>query len=121
LIEELHAEWDTAQVRNGYWYDERTLAYAATQPYGQLRQHLYSICGIAESDSPPVMRDKLAQMLDRYAAPDMQPRALKVYTALLGLEDRSEGSEPPLTGDAFKRELFDVVMQLQRAVLADRP
>ena len=59
-------------------------------------------------------------MLDRDAAPDLRPRALKVYTALLGLEDRSGYGEPPLEGDAFKRELFDVVVQLQRGRLADR-
>ena len=44
-----------------------------------------------------------------------------MYTALLGVEDRSESSEPPLAGDAFKRELFDVILQLQRAVLTDHP
>jgi predicted ATPase/class 3 adenylate cyclase len=121
LIEELRAEWDAAHVPNGYWYDERTVAYAAAQPYGQIRQHLYSICGIAASDAPPVMRDKLAQMLARYATPELRPRALKVYTALLGVEDRSESGEPPLTGDAFKRELFDVMLQLQHTLLADRP
>ncbi|NTU64151.1 MAG: AAA family ATPase [Chloroflexi bacterium] len=121
LIEELRAEWDAADVINGYWHDERTVAYAAAQPYGQTRQHLYMMCNIAASDTPPVMRDKLAQMLDCYVMPELRPRALQVYTALLGVEDRSESSEPPLAGDAFKRELFDVILQLQRAVLTDHP
>jgi predicted ATPase/class 3 adenylate cyclase len=120
LIEELRAEWEAADVRDGYWSDEHTVAYAAAQPYGQIRQHLFSICGIAESDAPPVMRGKLAQMLERYAAPELRPRAMKVYTALLGVEDRPGPGEPPLAGDAFKRELFDVMLHLQRALLGDR-
>ena len=103
LIEELRAEWDASNVPDT-WYEFHTVAYAAAQPYGQIRQNLYLFCGIAETDPPAVMRDKLAQMLDRYAAPELRLRALKVYSALLGLEDRSEHGEPPLAGDAFKRE-----------------
>ena len=128
LIEELRAEWVGASApganTSGYWYEERTLAYATAQPYGQVRQHLYSICGIAETDPPTVMRDKLTQMLERYAPDDLKPRALKAYSALLGLEDRSgrrePRDEPPLTGDVFKRELFEVMLQLQRALLANQ-
>jgi predicted ATPase/class 3 adenylate cyclase len=121
LIGELRAAWEAAAVPNGYWYDERTAAYAAAQPYGQIRQHLYSMCGIAESDAPPVMRDKLAHMLERYIALDRRPRALQVYAAVLGLEEGAGHGGPPLAGDAFKRELFDVMLQLQHTLLADRP
>ncbi|MFN8597515.1 MAG: adenylate/guanylate cyclase domain-containing protein [Anaerolineae bacterium] len=122
LIEELHAEWASAPSANArrYWYEEHTLAYATAQPYGQIRLHLYSISGIAETDPPAVMRAKLTQMLDQYAPDDVKPRALKVYTTLLGLEDRSGHADAPLTGDAFKRELFEVMVALQRALLIDQ-
>ena len=68
LIEELHIEWDASNV-TGTWYEFRTMSYAAAQPYGQLRQHVYLDCGIAETDPPSVMRDKLAQMLNAKPRP----------------------------------------------------
>ena len=92
LIEELRAEWDAADVINGYWHDERTVAYAAAQPYGQTRQHLYMMCNIAASDTPPVMRDKLAQMLDCYVMPESATARVASVYGIVG-SGRSIGVE----------------------------
>jgi predicted ATPase/class 3 adenylate cyclase len=88
------------------WSESRGLSYDTTHPYGQFQQHLRYLCGATENDSAEAIRAKLARALG-----DVPPHALAVLNILLG----TETGTPQLEGEAFKRELFEVMLHVWRA------
>lgn len=125
LIEELRheAERNLPTGRSIAWHVVRSASFAASRPYGQFRQHLVEQMGISESDPPPVVREKIGHAFAHHS-PELRRRAMAVYSRLFGVdhpEERMPGGmhTPPhhtttVEGDAYKRELFDLVLALEQ-------
>lgn len=120
LIAELRSHWEatTGSGQQTFWSELRAVSHGLASPYEQFRQHLLDFASILESDPPEVVRAKLVHSL-AYAGPAVSQRAISVYTVLLGLAEAEQaggaGSASPLAGEAFQRELYDVVLTLQRS------
>ncbi|HEX6305064.1 MAG TPA: adenylate/guanylate cyclase domain-containing protein [Anaerolineales bacterium] len=125
LIDELNQEWQH-NLPSGSpvaWHVVRSASFAASRPYGQFRQHLLEQMSISETDPPPVVREKIGSTFAHHP-PELRRRAMAVYSRLFGVDDPGERRpggmhSPPLytpavEGDAFKRELFDLVLSLER-------
>jgi class 3 adenylate cyclase/tetratricopeptide (TPR) repeat protein len=133
LITELQREWEASFPSGspGAWDVVSAASFAASRPYGQFRQHLVEHMGIRETDPPEVVHEKIYRMYDHHLA-GLRDRAVSVYSRLLGIEEpgaRMQGSVRslplvgalPMEGEAFKQELFDLVLSFQRIWLGGQP
>lgn len=102
----------------GNWYETTSLSYETNQGYGLFQRLIRRVTGMAYDDPPLVVREKLASLVLNLAE-ERRPRARQLFEALFGLENQDGG--PPLEGETFKSELYEVVREWWRASFSDRP
>ncbi len=105
LIDELRVECQAAGDLQ--WRESRGLSYATSRPYAAFLDLVRHMCGVRESDSPELVRERIGcNCLHESTPPDECERARRVLETLLGVESNGGGLE----GEAFKRELFQVML-----------
>jgi class 3 adenylate cyclase/tetratricopeptide (TPR) repeat protein len=123
LIEETRAYWsarqpgialDDADLRR-MWEVWQCVSYDTTRPYAQYRRMLSGIAGIADTDPPDVVREKLAGTLGPEAPEWLEPH-MRVWRSLFGV---GEPGEDPLEGEAFRAAIMDLVPRSTRHFGAD--
>jgi class 3 adenylate cyclase len=117
LVEEASALWSQANPdddrRWGMW---RCVPYDTMQPYAQYRRVIRERAGIAEGESPDAVRSKISDFM-RHAPEGWRERSERVARALFGVELENE---PKLQGEAFRRELTDLLVGSTRADVGRR-
>lgn len=111
LIAEARAAW------RGHWLESRGVSYEAGRPYGQLRQQVSQLCGVAEPDAPEVACAKIERSVAA-AVGAADPRAAAVLSLLLGVG--GAGAELP-EGEALRRAVVEALATLLRAASARDP
>ncbi len=123
LIEETRAYWSTRRppivhadgdIRR-IWEVWQCVSFDTARPYAQYRRMLSAIAGIADTDPPDVVRDKLAKTVEPGAPEWLEPH-MRVWRSLLGVP---EPGEDPLEGEAFRSAIMDLVPRSTRAFGAD--
>ena len=118
LITELHQSPISNLQFPISWHQASSLSYEMVQPYGLFQHLIRQLCGAAEHESPAAVREKLAPILARLSD-QWRNRAQPVFKALFALQDQTDGAH--LAGEAFKRGLFDVMLQLWQEQAARGP
>lgn len=118
LVSEMRAIFEKVPGLDGNWYQTTSLSYESNQAYTLVKRLIRRIGDIAITDPPAVLREKLARLLDRFPEDDRE-RAIQIFAALFSIatEDRTV----PPDGDAFRRELFDIMGLLCRVQFSERP
>jgi len=123
LIEETRAYWSARQpsivlgdadVRR-IWEVWQCVSYDTTRPYAQYRRMLSGIAGIADTDPPDVVREKLARTVEPEAPEWLEPH-MRVWRSLFGV---AQPGEERLEGEAFRAAIMDLVPRSTRAFGAD--
>jgi hypothetical protein len=120
LIQELVREWQAISPSGG-WEVISSASFAAARPYGQFRKHLMEHMGIRETDPPELLRRKIGQMYANELS-GLRDRAVYLYSLLLGIEpghdaERRRTSDLPLDAEAFRQQLFSLVLAFMRISL----
>lgn len=116
LIDELRSE--CARAGDLQWRESRGLSYATSRPYAAFLDLIRHMCGVRESDSPELVRERIGcNCLHEGTPPEECERARRVLEVLLGVE--SNGGR--LEGEAFKRELFQVMLDTWQRWAAVQP
>jgi class 3 adenylate cyclase/tetratricopeptide (TPR) repeat protein len=123
LIEETRAYWSThrpavpigeSDVRR-IWEIWQCVSYDTARPYAQYRRMLSTLAGIADTDPPDVVRQKLARTVEPEAPEWLEPH-MRVWRSLFGVP---EPGEEPLEGEAFRSAIMELVPRSTRHVGAD--
>ena len=120
LIEETRAYWSTRRPATVHadgdirrmWEVWQCVSFDTARPYAQYRRMLSAIAGIADTDPPDVVRDKLAKTVEPGAPEWLEPH-MRVWRSLLGVP---EPGEDPLEGEAFRSAIMDLVPRSTRAL-----
>ena len=123
LIEEIRAYWSARQPRvalgdvdvRRIWEVWQCVSYDTTRPYAQYRRMLSGIAGIADTDPPDVVREKLARTVEPEAPEWLEPH-MRVWRSLFGV---AEPGEERLEGEAFRAAIMDLVPRSTRHFGAD--
>ncbi len=100
------------------WYETPSLSYETSHAYGLFQRLIRTVQGIAYNDPPPVIREKLASLVECLAQ-GRRARAMQVVEALFGLDSEHDGL--PLEAEAFRRELFEAMHAWWRVRFSERP
>ena len=118
LIEETRAYWSSRQpgvalgdadIRR-IWEVWQCVSYDTTRPYAQYRRMVSGIAGIADTDPPDVVREKLARTVEPEAPEWLEPH-MRVWRSLFGV---AEPGEERLEGEAFRAAIMDLVPRSTR-------
>jgi class 3 adenylate cyclase/tetratricopeptide (TPR) repeat protein len=118
LIEETRAYWSArrpgvalgdADIRR-IWEVWQCVSYDTTRPYAQYRRMLSGIAGIADTDPPDVVREKLARTVEPEAPEWLEPH-MRVWRSLFGV---AQPGEERLEGEAFRAAIMDLVPRSTR-------
>jgi class 3 adenylate cyclase len=127
LIQELRSEWEVifSSDAPAEWEVLSSASFAASRPYGQLRQHILEHMGIRETDSMEIVREKIGRMYGEDLS-GLREQAIHLYSLLLGIDipvEGQRGSEKlaPMEPEAFKQALFDLVLTFMRTSLQGSP
>ncbi len=105
LIEELRAEWQRA---GGVWSESRGQSYEQTRPYGLIRQHLLSLAGVGEADTPETIRQRVAALLPQERRGD--ERSLRILEVFLAVEPAAPG--PGTEGEQLRGEVHRLMREV---------
>jgi class 3 adenylate cyclase/tetratricopeptide (TPR) repeat protein len=121
LAGEMRVLWEAAARSTGqpaHWNESRGVSYDMTRPYGQFQTHIHHLCGAQETDSPETVREKIARFVGGLPV-ERRERARRAFEAILSIE--KEPDHGGLEGEAFKRELFEVMTETWREWAATAP
>ena len=118
LIIEARQFFDTVLGPAGNWYETTSLSYETSQAYGLFQRLIRRVSAIGYDDAPRMMQKKLASLVE-ILPEERRPRATQLFEALFGLS--GDNGRPQLEGEAFKRELFEVMNEWWRARFSDQP
>jgi len=90
------------------WSEAASLSYESTQPYALFQRLLRNVYGVQEGDTSVEMWEKFIPILERIP-PDMADQG-RVFEALFAAGRQSSEAQPE--GESFKRQLFDLVLNL---------
>jgi class 3 adenylate cyclase/tetratricopeptide (TPR) repeat protein len=100
------------------WYQVACPSYETAQPYGLFQHLIRRVSEISQNEPPEKMREKLLPIVKQF--PDeRQERVWQVLAALFSLG--SSLDHPPISGEAFKHELFDVMLTYFQGWIAGSP
>ncbi len=116
LIEELQKDWLEDGRPQRSWIRSRAISYDANQPYGLLRDHLRSICGLASDDTPEEAREKI-QALVQSLPEDIRDRSQESIELLLSVQREEDIASPQ--GESLKRELFSALHDALRGSFSE--
>jgi len=120
LIEELRQSWQ-ASASAGFptWREGRLLTHTSAQPYAAFQALVRSLCAVDPSDGTEAIQNKLVCGCLPGSLPDERcARVSRVFQVLLGVQPPSVA---PLEGEAFKRELFEAMLNTWDAWAAQAP
>jgi predicted ATPase/class 3 adenylate cyclase len=100
------------------FFETASLSYETTQPYGLFQRFIRKLCDIGPSDAAQSVREKLDSLVADLDEQDHQ-RVMRVLNALFNLA--TEEGQVPLEGEAFQRELFQIMPLLWRQRFGQRP
>ncbi len=117
LIEETQGYWDLRrpQAHDHVWHLGRMwqywqcVSYDTARPYAQYRRNIARIAGVNDTDSPEVVRTKLARIIQD-SGEWLEPH-MRVWRSLFGV---GEPGEDMLEGEEFKRAITDLVVESTR-------
>jgi class 3 adenylate cyclase/tetratricopeptide (TPR) repeat protein len=118
LIEETRRYWSTrrreaelgdSDIRR-IWEIWQCVSFDRTRPYAQYRRMLATLAGIADTDPPEVVREKLAATVEPEAEVWLEPH-MRVWRSLFGV---TEPGEDLLEGEAFRDAIMDLVPRSTR-------
>jgi tetratricopeptide (TPR) repeat protein len=118
LVSEAHQVFKELPGMAGNWYETTSLSYETNQAYALIQRLIRHIGGIVYDDPPQIVQEKLGLLMDGIAE-EGRLRAMQVFEALFGLGN--ENGRPGLEGEAFKRELFEVMDLWWRVLFSERP
>ncbi|MGH2544832.1 MAG: AAA family ATPase, partial [Ardenticatenaceae bacterium] len=120
LIAETRTRWlsDSPEMARRTWYETASLSYEMGHPYGLFQRLARHLAGTTENDPPERTREHLAEILQSLS-PEFRERATSVFDTLFATQ--SDGDGRPLEGEAFKRQLFDVMLVLWRELASSLP
>jgi predicted ATPase/class 3 adenylate cyclase len=99
------------------WIETTSLSYEKNRPYAPFQRLIRRLGNMSPVDSPQQVREKLADLCRQLVKPDRQ-RAQRVFATLFNLESNDDQR---LEGEAFKRELYQIMPSLWRRRFARRP
>jgi len=113
LIDETRRLWNDRRPETGFggsdirrlWESWRCVSYDRTRPYAQYRRVLSALAGIADTDPPDVVREKLAATVEPEATEWLEPH-MRVWRSLFGVP---EPGEDQLEGEAFREAITELV------------
>ncbi len=118
LVQETFKVFEERIYPNGSWYEILSLSYELHQAYGLLQRLIRRMNGLTRDDLPAVVGEKISQLVE--ALPEgRRKRALQVFETLFNLESRN--GKVQIEGEAFKREMLDVICDWWRTSFAERP
>ncbi len=100
-----------------YWIETEALSYETHQPYAPFQRLIRRLSNISPGDSAEQVRGKLAVLHDQFEEP-YRVRVQRVFEALFDLENDGEAR---LEGEAFKRELYEMMPVLWRRRFSGQP
>ncbi len=117
LIEETQDYWDLRrpQAHDDVWHLGRMwqywqcVSYDTARPYAQYRRNIARIAGVNDTDSPEVVRTKLARIIQD-SGEWLEPH-MRVWRSLFGV---GEPGEDLLEGEEFKHAITDLVVESTR-------
>ncbi len=115
LIREARRSLGNGQAIN--WIETASLSYETNQPYAPFQRLIRRLHNLNPGDTPEQVREKLSvvhHQLDELNG----VRAQRVFEALFDLDSHGDSR---LEGEAFKRELYDIMPVLWRQRFAGRP
>ncbi len=116
LIRETKLSLADSDVIN--WYESASLSYETAQPYGLFQRLIRRINGIGPAEPAYQVIEKLNSQMGELDQQD-QDRIGRVFAALFNLAD--VGDKPALEGEAFKRELFQIMPLIWRQRFGNKP
>jgi class 3 adenylate cyclase/tetratricopeptide (TPR) repeat protein len=120
LVRELKQSTKSTQSPNSdlQWIETASLSYETTQPYGLFQRLIRRLNDIGPADSITVLREKVTSLTTGFEGGEDR-RILRVFEALFDLEPST--GDPRLEGEAFRRELFQVIPELWRMRFSEVP
>jgi class 3 adenylate cyclase/tetratricopeptide (TPR) repeat protein len=115
LIHEAEGSLGNDQPLN--WVETASLSYETNQPYAPFQRLIRRLNNMSPGDSAEQVKQKLAELCYPFDESD-ERRAQRVFETLFDLE--SDG-QPPLEGEAFKRELYEMMPILWRLRFSRQP
>ena len=100
------------------WFELSCVSYESTRPYGLIQEFFRRASAIERSEQTDVVRGRLETLLALFPA-ERRPRVSQVMETLLGLP--SETGAPPVEGEAFKRELYELMLTIWQQRFAGKP
>ena len=113
LIDEARQEWE---AKGHYWAETRGVAYDMNRPYGMFSSLASKLVGLSDSDTQAEAHAKIVGCFAEFPEDD-RDQAIRAVEMLLD----HLGDQPPLQGDAFKRELFAAMRGIWRLVTSSGP
>jgi class 3 adenylate cyclase/tetratricopeptide (TPR) repeat protein len=118
LIEETRRYWSTRRpdaalgdtdIRR-MWEIWQCVSFDRTRPYAQYRRMLAMLAGIADTDPPELVREKLAATVEPESDEWLEPH-MRVWRSLFGV---TEPGEELLEGEVFRDAIMDLVPRSTR-------
>jgi class 3 adenylate cyclase/tetratricopeptide (TPR) repeat protein len=100
------------------WYEAAMLSYESGQPYRLFERFIRRLVGLASSDTPTRMRERLQELVRLFPNSE-QEEVGRLFESLFRLSGESEG--PPLEGEAFKGRLFTAMTAIWEEQLSRGP
>ncbi len=100
------------------FFETASLSYETTQPYGLFQRLIRKLFDIGPADTGQIVQDKLAAIANNLDEQD-QKRVMPVMEALFNIT--SDDKQVRLEGEAFQRELFQVMPLLWQQRFGQRP
>jgi predicted ATPase/class 3 adenylate cyclase len=100
------------------WIDCQVMSYDSARPYALFQQFLRRAYGITKNDSGEVIEEKLNLILETIPANDRE-NAIDIFNLVLG--NTQENTQLTLDGEAFQRELFDLIRDVIHSLSLDQP
>ena len=88
-----------------------SFSYESGQPYALFKRLIRRVIGARPEDSMEALREKIGRVVGEAPAGE-QEAMRRVFHSIFGLG--GEGGEPPLEGEAFKGQLYTVMLSLWR-------
>lgn len=117
LVSEVNKIFDDLPGMDGIWYETTGLSYETNQAYSLIQRLIRRIGNIAYNDPPQSIREKLDVLMEKLPEEE-RPRTAQIFEALFGVG--SEDGRNQLVGEAFKRELVEVMELWLRALFSEQ-
>jgi predicted ATPase len=120
LIEEMQANFGKFSAGNLLWIESRGISYETASPYSLFVPALRQVCQIDEGDPPELIRNKIAERFKSLNA-DQQTGITRTIELMLSVHQVDDRADPPLEGEALKREIFESMVNIWSVLASNNP